>query len=104
MRIGHLVRFIRSRFLTVDYDVYRVSRAHFSHFSFITEMDYSLVLMIPLFVLNKLSLRTFYEFDITLSFYCRCKSFESRNSPKFKFVKSRKLSDLCSKIYEKSLN
>ena len=26
------------------------------------------------------------------------------NSPKFQFVQSRKLGDLCSKIYEKSLN
>ena len=31
-------------------------------------------------------------------------NFEYFNSPEFQFVKSRKLSDLCSKIYEKSLN
>ena len=37
-------------------------------------------------------------------FYGRRKSFEYLNSPKFQFVKSLKLSDLCSKIYEKSLN
>ena len=36
--------------------------------------------------------------------YRRRKSFEYLNSPKFQFVRSRKLSDLCSKIYEKSLN
>ena len=70
MKLGHLVRFIRSGFLTVDYHVYRVSRAHFSHFSFITEMDSSLVLILPLFVLSKLSLRTFYGFDITSKFHC----------------------------------
>ena len=44
-----------------------------------------------------------YDFS-TQMFYCRRKSFEYLNSPKFQFVKSRKLSDLCSKIYEKSLN
>ena len=37
-------------------------------------------------------------------FYGRRKSFEYLNSPKFQFVKSLKWSDLCSKIYEKSLN
>ena len=34
-------------------------------------------------------------------FYCRRKSFEYLNSPKFQFVKLQKLSDLCSNIYEK---
>ena len=37
-------------------------------------------------------------------FYFRSKSLEYLNSLKFQFMKSRKLSDLCSKIYEKSLN
>ena len=36
--------------------------------------------------------------------HCRRKSFEWLNSPKFQFVKWRKLSDLYSKIYKKSLN
>ena len=63
---------------------------------------------------SKLSFRTLYVFDlneaidvcdfITQMFYGRRKSFEYLNSPKFQFVKSLKLSDLCSKIYEKSLN
>ena len=63
---------------------------------------------------SKLSFRTLYDFDfneaidvydfITQMFYCRRKSFEYLNSPKFQFVKSLKLSDLCSKLYEKSLN
>ena len=58
-----------------------------------------------------LSYRTLYEFDlnevvdvydfITSLFYCLRKSFEYLNSPKFQFVKSGKLSDLCSKIYKK---
>ena len=37
-------------------------------------------------------------------FYCRSKSLQYLNSLKFQFMKSRKLSDLRSKIYEKSLN
>ena len=37
-------------------------------------------------------------------FYFRSKSLEYLNSLKFQFMKSRKLSDLCSKIYEKWLN
>ena len=63
---------------------------------------------------SKLSFRTLYDFDfneaidvydsITQMFYCRRKSFEYLNSPKFQFVKSLKLSDLRSKLYEKSLN
>ena len=84
---------------------------HFSHLSLTTEMDSSLV---------PVSFRTLYDFDlneaigvydsidvydfITERFYCRRKSFEYLNSPKLQFVKSRKLSDLCSKIYEKWLN
>ena len=44
-----------------------------------------------------------YDF-ITKLFYCCRKSFEYLNLPKFQFVKLRKLSDLCSKIYEKSLS
>ena len=74
MKFGHLVRFTRSCYLTVNYDVYRVSRAHFcfiTDFSFITEMDSSLVLISPLFVLSKLNFRTFYDFDITSKFYTR---------------------------------
>ena len=63
---------------------------------------------------SKLSFRTLYDFDfneaidvydfITQMFYCRRKRFEYLNSPKFQFVKSLKLSDLSSKLYEKSLN
>ena len=45
MKFHHLVRFTRSRYFTVDYNVYRMSACiHFSHFSFTTEMDSSLVL------------------------------------------------------------
>ena len=44
-----------------------------------------------------------YDF-ITKLFYCCRQSFEYLNLPKFHFVKLRKLSDLCSKIYEKSLS
>ena len=45
MKFRHLVRFTRSRYFTVDYDVYRMSTCiHSSHFSFTTEMDSSLVL------------------------------------------------------------
>ena len=36
-------------------------------------------------------------------FNCRRKSFEYLNSPKIQFVESRELSDLFSKVYEKSL-
>ena len=53
---------------------------------------------------SKLSFRMLYDFDlneaidvydfITEMFYYRCKIFEYLNSPKFQFVKSRKLSDL----------
>ena len=40
----HPVRFTRSRYFTVDYDVYRMSTCvHFSHFSFTTEMDSPLI-------------------------------------------------------------
>ena len=59
---------------------------------------------------SKLSFRTLYDFDvneaidvydfITRMFYCRRESFEYLNSSKFQFVKSVKLSDLCSKLYE----
>ena len=44
MKCRHLVSFTQSCYLTVDYDVYRMSYAHFSHFSLTTEMDYWLVL------------------------------------------------------------
>ena len=51
------------------------------------------------------SFRTLYAIDVydfkTQTFYCRRKCFQYRYSPKFQFVKSRKLSDLCYKIYEK---
>ena len=63
---------------------------------------------------SKLSFRTLYDFAlneaidvydfITKVFNFCSKSFEYLNSPKFQFMKSRKLSDLCSKIYEKLLN
>ena len=63
---------------------------------------------------SKLSFRTLYELDFNVAiddydfttqmFYCRRKSFEYLNSPKFEFVKSLKLCDLCSKLYEKPLN
>ena len=75
--------------------------------------DMTLQLQFRLFRL-KLSFRKLYDFDLSevvdvydfirWLFYCRHKSFENLNSPKFQLVKSRKLSDLCSKIYEKSLN
>ena len=61
---------------------------HFSHCSLTTETDSSPV---------PVSFRTLYDFDlneaidvydfITLMFYCRRKSFEYLNSPKFNFVK-----------------
>ena len=45
MKFRHQVRFTWSRYLKVDYDVYRMSTCiHFSHLSFTTEMDSSLVL------------------------------------------------------------
>ena len=66
------------------------------------------------------SFRTLYDYDlneasdvydsidvydfITQRFCCCPKSFEYLNLPKFQFVKSRKLIDLFSTIYEKSLN
>ena len=56
MKNGHLVSFTHICYLTVDYDVYRMSRVihtHFSHFSLTTEMDSSLVLV---------SFRTLYDF------------------------------------------
>ena len=55
MKFRHLVSFTHICYLTVDYDVYRMSRAHFSHFSLTTEMDSSLVLV---------SFRTLYDFDL----------------------------------------
>ena len=75
--------------------------------SFMTEMDSTLVLTgtdITPFCFVKINFRTLYDVGITQMFNCRSKSFEYLNSPKFQFVKSRKLSDFCSKIYEKSLN
>ena len=72
----------------------------------------TLQLQLRLFRL-KLSFSTLYDLDfndaidvydfITQMFYYR-KSFEYLKSPKFLFVKSVKLSHLCSKLYEKSLN
>ena len=64
---------------------------------------------------SKLSYRTLYDFDlnevvdiydfITKLFYCRRKRLKYLNSPKFQFVKSRKLNDfISSKTHEKSLN
>ena len=43
MKFRHLVSYTHIRYLTIDYDVYRMSHAHFSHFSSTTEMDSSLV-------------------------------------------------------------
>ena len=44
MKFRHLVRFTRSHYSTVDYDVDRMSTCtYFSHFSFTTEMDFALV-------------------------------------------------------------
>ena len=43
MKFRHLVSFTHVCYLMVDYDVYRMSRAHFSHFSLTTEMDSPLV-------------------------------------------------------------
>ena len=45
MKFCHLVNFTRSCYFTVHYNVIRISTCiHFSHFSFTTEMDSSLVL------------------------------------------------------------
>ena len=55
MKFRHLVSFTHICYLTVDYDVYRMSRALFSHFSLTTEMDSSLV---------PVSFRTLYDFDL----------------------------------------
>ena len=44
IKCRHLVSFTQSCCLTVDNDVYRMSCAHFSHFSLTTEMDSTLVL------------------------------------------------------------
>ena len=55
MKFRHLVSFTHICYLTVNYDVYRMSRAHLSHFSLTTEMDSSLVLV---------SFRTLYVFDL----------------------------------------
>ena len=73
---------------------------HFSHFSLTTERDSSLV---------PVSLRALYDFDLNEAIdvydYTDVYDFITYlNSPKFHFVKSRKLSDLCSKINGKSLN
>ena len=51
----------------------------------------SLVLVLPLFVFSKLSFKTFYDFNVTSKFYCRRKSSEYLNLPKFQFVKSWKI-------------
>ena len=55
------------------------------------------------------SFRTLYDFDLNEAIdvydYTDVYDFITYlNSPKFHLVKSRKLSDLCSKIYGKSLN
>ena len=55
MKFRHLVSFTHICYLTVDYDVYRMPRALFSHFSLTTEMDSSLV---------PVSFRTLYDFDL----------------------------------------
>ena len=55
MKFRHLVSFTHICYLTVDYDMYRMSHAHFSHFSLTTEMDFSLALV---------SFRTLYDFDL----------------------------------------
>ena len=44
MKFRHLVSYTHIRYLTVDYDVYRMSLTHFSHFSLITKLVSSLVL------------------------------------------------------------
>ena len=54
MKFRHLVSFTHICYLMVDYDVYRMCRAHFSHFSLTTEMDSSLV---------PVSFITLYDFD-----------------------------------------
>ena len=68
---------------------------HFSHFSLTTEMDSSLV---------PVSFRTWFDFDLNEAIDV----YDSIDVHDFiievHFVKSRKLSHLCSKIYEKSLN
>ena len=55
MKFRHLVSFTHICYLTVDFDVYRMSRAHFSHFSLTNEMDSSLA---------PVSFRTSYNFDL----------------------------------------
>ena len=55
MKFRDLVSFTHICYLTVDYDVYRMSRAHFSHFTLTTERDSSLV---------PVSFRTLYDFDL----------------------------------------
>ena len=39
MKFRHLVSFTHICYLTVDYDVYPMSRAHFSHFRTLNDFD-----------------------------------------------------------------
>ena len=55
MKFRHLVSFTHISYLMVDYDVYRMSHAHFSHFSLTTEMNSSVV---------PVSFRMLYDFDL----------------------------------------
>ena len=55
MKFHHLVSFTHICYLMFGYDTYRMSRAHFSHFSLTTEIDSSLVLV---------SFRTLHDFDL----------------------------------------
>ena len=53
MKFRDLVSFKHICYLTVDYDMYRMSRAHFSHSTLTTEMASSLV---------PVNFRTLYDF------------------------------------------
>ena len=58
MKFRDLVSSKHICYLTVDYDMYRMSRAHFSHSTLTTEMASSLVL-----VNFRTILRTLYDFN-----------------------------------------
>ena len=90
MKFHHMVRFRpfqKIMLLKVDYHAYRIPLAYFSHFSFITEMDYSLVLILPRFALLKLSseccmILTSHKFSMVIVKVLNtiiCKSFSSLN-------------------------
>ena len=116
MKFCHLVSFTRMYYLTVNYDMYWVSRAHFSQFSLTTEMDSSLALNFA-FLCGLCSFHI-YEEQWNPRLNEKLDTIHKENNPRDRyvvaairkpvtcsqFVKSRKLSDLCYKIYEKWLN